>query len=88
MTDDHIRAALRPIRGCATDQQYQDVIANVEALEKRLLEVLRVGREMRLAQDRYFKGRTQRNLLAAKHLEAEFDRLAADALGIAPLLLP
>ena len=49
---------------------------------------LHVGLQMRRAQRDYFKLRTPAMLIRSKELEAQFDRLTGDALGIEPLLLP
>ena len=43
----------------------------------KLEQALAVGRSMRTAQSRYFKGRTQLDLIAARTLEKQFDELCA-----------
>lgn len=44
--------------------------------EAALLEVVRLGVEMRQAQSAYFKNRTKENLIASKQAEAAFDKAA------------
>jgi hypothetical protein len=52
--------------------------------EDKLERALGVGVAMRRVQTIYFKTRTQEALVQSKSLEREFDRLAADALGLVP----
>lgn len=48
---------------------------------RRVADALRKGVEMRRLQKAYFKSRDRGDLIASKQAEAEFDKLAKEALG-------
>jgi len=52
--------------------------------EIQLLDIIRLGQEMREAQRTYFRTRRDDDLRAAKKLEARFDAQARQALHPAP----
>lgn len=45
------------------------------------IEIIKLGRKMRAAQNEYFRIRTTANLRKAKHLESEFDKAVEQFLN-------
>jgi len=50
-------------------------------MSERLMLVIKLGAEMRVAQTRYFETRAQRDLTTAKTLERRFDEALASVLA-------
>ena len=63
-----------------TEALYSADVALIAA-SPELLEVARLGVEMRVAQNRYFRDRSKENLIASKQAESAFDKAAKAVLA-------
>lgn len=77
---DRIEALLR--EHADAEAELRSELARLDALIDDLRACIRAGAEMRDAQRRYFRNRTQTNLIASKTAEAAFDRLAPTLLEV------